>query len=86
MNPHPLNFSELIHQHFSDNIQTQIQSADTLTPQITKAGQLLAEILIQGHKILTCGNGESAADSERLALSLLNKFEIEFPITVPLFF
>ncbi len=79
MNPHPLNFSELIHQHFSDNIQTQIQSADTLTPQITKAGQLLAEILIQGHKILTCGNGESAADSERLALSLLNKFEIERP-------
>jgi len=79
MNSNLLNLSELVHQHFSDNIQTQIQSADTLTPQIIKAGQLLAEALIQGHKILTCGNGESAADSERLAASLLNKFEIERP-------
>jgi DnaA initiator-associating protein len=79
MNSNLLNLSELVHQHFSDNIQTQIQSADTLAPQIIKAGQLLAESLIQGHKILICGNGESAADSERLAASLLNKFEIERP-------
>lgn len=74
-----MNLSELVRQHFSDNIQTQIQSADSLTPQIIKAGQLLAEALIQGHKILSCGNGESAADAQRLATGLLHKFEVDRP-------
>ncbi len=77
--PSAINLMEQVRQHFSENIQTHIQSADNLAPQIVKAAQILVETLIQGHKILTCGNGESAADAQRLVTGLLHRFEVERP-------
>ncbi len=71
--------TEKIKQHFSDSIQTKIDAADTLPESISQAGQLMIDALIGGHKILSCGNGGSAADAQHFSAELLNRFEEERP-------
>ncbi|MCV2357945.1 D-sedoheptulose 7-phosphate isomerase [Paucibacter sp. TC2R-5] len=45
-----------------------------LDPAIAQAGQHLAKVLTQGGKIMFCGNGGSAADSQHLAAELTGRF------------
>lgn len=47
---------------------------DTLTPAIESAARLMAATLLQGHKLLFCGNGGSAADSQHLASEFSGRF------------
>ena len=70
---------ERIKHHFSDSIQTKILAADTLPEVIAQAGELLAQSLLDGHKILSCGNGGSAADAQHFSAEMLNRFETERP-------
>ncbi len=68
-----------IQGHFSDSIETKIAAADTLPEAIAQAGDRLVECLLEGHKILACGNGGSAADAQHFSSELLNRFEAERP-------
>ncbi len=70
---------ERIKTIFGDSIQTKINTADTLTNEIAQAANLLVESLLDGHKILACGNGGSAADAQHFAAELINRFEVERP-------
>lgn len=45
--------------------------------QIVSAGELLADALKRGNKILICGNGGSAADSQHFAAEIIGRFENE---------
>ena len=71
--------SEKIKQHFADSIQTKIEAADALPESIAAAGQLMINALVGEHKILSCGNGGSAADAQHFSAELLNRFEQERP-------
>lgn len=44
---------------------------------IEEAGRLIVSALSNGHKILLCGNGGSAADAQHIAAELLGRFERE---------
>jgi phosphoheptose isomerase len=68
-----------IKQHFDDSIQTKILSAETLIETIAAAGSLMAQSLLEGHKILSCGNGGSAGDAQHFSAEMLNRFEMERP-------
>lgn len=70
---------EKIKQHFVDSIQTKIEAADTLPDSVAAAGQLMIDALVGEHKILSCGNGGSAADAQHFSAELLNRFEQERP-------
>jgi D-sedoheptulose 7-phosphate isomerase len=74
-----MNNLDRIRQHFSDNIQVKILAADTLPEVIDVAGQKMVHALLEGHKILCCGNGGSATDALHFAAELLNRFEAERP-------
>ncbi len=54
-----------------------IQSLDGLEEIIETAGRLLSNALIDGHRILVCGNGGSAADAQHFAAELVGRFEAE---------
>jgi D-sedoheptulose 7-phosphate isomerase len=69
---------ERVDQHFSDSIATK-ESSRSLVPGIVKAGALLATCLRNGGKILSCGNGGSAADAQHFSGELLGRFEAERP-------
>lgn len=54
-------------------------SAEQLAPVIAAAAERMASALLDGRKILTCGNGGSAADAQHFSSELLNRFELERP-------
>mgnify|MGYP003561922297 FL=1 len=68
-----------IKTHFSESIRTKSDAADTLSEIILAASQLLVECLLNNNKILVCGNGGSAADSQHFASEMINRFETERP-------
>lgn len=64
-------------QLFNDSIATKQAALKILVPSIVAGGQLMAAALKQGHKIMSCGNGGSAADAQHFSAELLNRFERE---------
>ena len=68
-----------IQKHFDDSAQTKLQVKDTLARPIADAAQALVTCLTNDGKILSCGNGGSAADAQHFAAELINRFEIERP-------
>lgn len=65
--------------HFGASIETKTLSAEELPPYIEQAAQLMVDALLSGGKILSCGNGGSAGDSQHFSSELLNRFERERP-------
>jgi D-sedoheptulose 7-phosphate isomerase len=63
--------------HFEASIQTKRDTLATQLPALLAASQLLAARLADGNKILTCGNGGSAADAQHFAAELSGRFERE---------
>ena len=70
---------ESIKANFTESIQTQIAAVDTLSHPICRAAMVLVQCLLNGNKILCCGNGGSAANAQHFASLLLNRFETERP-------
>ncbi|MDM8560194.1 phosphoheptose isomerase [Candidatus Parabeggiatoa sp. HSG14] len=66
-----------VNKHFSANIELTTQTIPSLSPAIVQAGEMMATCLQQQHKILVCGNGGSAAQSQHFSSELLNRFEKE---------
>ena len=64
-------------QLFNASIATKQAALRTLVPPIVVGGRLMAAALKQGHKIMSCGNGGSAADAQHFSAELLNRFERE---------
>jgi len=70
---------ERVKHQFSESIQTKILAADTLLPTLLSAGEKLTACLLNGHKVMSCGNGPSACDALRFAGQMLNRFKGERP-------
>jgi phosphoheptose isomerase len=68
-----------IKYNFSESIQTKINAADMLIPTIGLAGEKIVQCLLDGHKILSCGNGGSACDALHFSGEMLNRFKHERP-------
>ena len=69
----------LVSEHFAESVATKQAAANVLAPSIARAGQLMAQVLLDEGMIFTCGNGGSAADSQHFSSELLNRFEMERP-------
>ena len=70
---------EQIKDSFKESIQTKIVATDTLAEALAYATQMMVTALVNGNKILCCGNGGSALEAQRLSATLLNRFERERP-------
>ncbi len=68
-----------IQHSFQESANTKLQAAEQLSPVIAGAAEVLAQSLLNGHKILACGNGGSAADAQHFSSELLNRYEMERP-------
>ncbi|TAJ23079.1 MAG: phosphoheptose isomerase [Rugosibacter sp.] len=66
-----------IQQQFHDSVQAKQQALDTMAAPIERAVRLMRQCLQSGGKVMACGNGGSAADSQHFAAELLNRFEKE---------
>lgn len=70
---------DLINNNFTESIQTKIAASEALVGSIEKAGMIMVQSLLNGNKILSCGNGGSAGDAQHFSAELLNRFETERP-------
>lgn len=68
-----------IRQQFQDSIQTKTVAMDTLAAPIAQAALTISSSLLAGCKVLSCGNGGSAADAQHFSSEMLNRFEMERP-------
>ncbi len=66
-------------QHFIDSLETKRLAAEQLPETITSAAAMMTNSLLNGGKILTCGNGGSSGDASHLACELVNRLEMERP-------
>lgn len=64
---------------FDASIKTKQEASEKLNTSITSAIEKMAVALKNGNKILSCGNGGSAADAQHFAAELVCRFERERP-------
>ncbi|MCP8900257.1 SIS domain-containing protein [Gilvimarinus xylanilyticus] len=64
---------------FHESIEAKMQAGEQLAPLIAHSSELMVESLLHDGKILTCGNGASAAMAQTFTSILLNRFEHERP-------
>jgi len=65
--------------NFRDSANLKLSAIDTLAPSIAAAVERMVACLNDDGKILSCGNGGSAADAQHFSSELLNRFEAERP-------
>lgn len=68
-----------VREHFSESISIKQLAAEQLCPSIANGGLLMGQSILDDGKILSCGNGGSAADAQHFSSELLNRFEMERP-------
>jgi len=74
-----MTLNELTRQYFQDSIQTKMQAMEMLSDPITNAAEFIVARLLQGSKVMSCGNGGSAGDAQHFSSEMLNRFERERP-------
>ena len=72
----PLLVSRIAAQ-FTESANLKLSAVAALGAPIAAAAVLLADCLRAGGKVMACGNGGSAADSQHFAAELVNRFERE---------
>ena len=68
-----------VRDHFAESIAAKQAAEEILVDSIVAAGQVMSDALLDDGKILSCGNGGSAADAQHFSSELLNRFERERP-------
>ncbi|WP_126446689.1 phosphoheptose isomerase [Sulfuricystis multivorans] len=66
-----------IKTQFDDSLAVKSAALPALAAPLEQAIRLMAATLSAGGKVMSCGNGGSAADSQHFAAELLNRFEKE---------
>lgn len=72
-----LNGEELVLGAFEDHARVLTACRESLVPGIVRASRVVGEALRAGNKIMLCGNGGSAADSQHIAAEMIGRFKKE---------
>jgi len=70
-----MNAEYIIKSLFTESIKVKQAAADQLTGNISLAAQRMIDILKASGKVMSCGNGGSAADAQHFSSELINRFE-----------
>jgi D-sedoheptulose 7-phosphate isomerase len=68
-----------IQQHFIESADLKYQAAQILSKPIASAVEAILTCVTSGGKVLSCGNGGSAADAQHFAAEFVGRFERERP-------
>lgn len=74
-----MNPIEVVKNNFAESIATKQAAVGSVAPAIAGAAAALFRALTSGGKVLSCGNGGSAADAQHFASELINRFETDRP-------
>lgn len=68
-----------IQRAFQASIETKQQSEIELREAIQFASSMLNQTLLNGNKVMSCGNGGSAGDAQHFSSELLNRYDRDRP-------
>lgn len=68
-----------IQDRFTESIQIQIAAADLLPTVLHNVANRIVECLLQGNKIIVCGQGRSYANAQLFVSNLLHRYDLERP-------
>ena len=71
--------SERVSSHFAESARLKLAAVEEMKAPLVRGIELMVDSLRKGGKILSCGNGGSAADAQHFAAELVNRFERERP-------
>ncbi len=74
-----MNLLDRINELFEASLRVKQQALSDLRQPLAAASELIVARLLDGGKILSCGNGGSAADAQHFSAEMLNRFERERP-------
>jgi D-inositol-3-phosphate glycosyltransferase len=74
---------QLINEAFDEAIHTMHKSKKNLTSSIREAALLLTHCFQNNKKVLICGNGGSAAETQHLTAELVGRFELSHRKALP---
>ncbi len=76
-----MSIQDIISQQISESAATKKKMLEQCTSDIAAAAEIMIEAVQSGKKILWCGNGGSAADSQHLSAELVGKLrQVRKPI------
>lgn len=75
--PRNMDLIARVTKHFEDSAHTKLDAIEMMAAPIAAAIETLTGSLINGGKILACGNGGSAGDAQHFAAELIGRFEAE---------
>jgi len=75
--PKPKNSTstQLLNDSLSEHLETFHSLIAMRMREIEQSGKAICDALLRGNKILLCGNGGSAADSQHIATELVGRYE-----------
>jgi D-sedoheptulose 7-phosphate isomerase len=68
---------ERVNAHFLDSIAAKQEAMAVLAPAVAAAAERMVQCFMGEGKILSCGNGGSAADAQHFAAEMVGRFEKE---------
>ena len=68
-----------VRKNFQESIQSAQAVLDEIGPAIADSARLMTDAIMNGNKILSCGNGVSAADAQHFSSSMINQYEVARP-------
>jgi D-sedoheptulose 7-phosphate isomerase len=74
-----IDYVKRIREHFEDSARLKLDAGEKMAADVARAAGIMTECLLADGKILACGNGGSAADSQHFAAELVGRFERERP-------
>lgn len=75
----PVELIDRVHQLFNASMETTAQAQTMLAEPIAAAAAGIVASLLEGGKVLSCGNGASASDAQRFSAKMIGRFERERP-------
>ncbi len=71
-------WTELAIAHLNESIEVKKKVLDTCVEPLIAAADTISQALRTGHKILICGNGGSAADSQHIAAEFVSTLSMDY--------
>ncbi len=68
-----------IRENFEESIAVKRRTLGSASAAIARAAGIVTDCLLDGRKVLACGNGGSAADTQHFASEMINRYETERP-------
>lgn len=70
---------ERIIGHFNESARLKLDVAELLAPAIARAADQILQCVLRDGKVMSCGNGGSAADAQHFSSEMINRFEHDRP-------